>query len=83
MLLDDGQVEKSSFHGCYHFGTWEVEMGRSKVIFIIFFFRCCVFHALFRSAPARLVGTCLATGDRIFATGSDSKCVSNPVLVFA
>ena len=30
--LDDGQVEKSSFHGCHFFGTWEVELGRSKVV---------------------------------------------------
>ena len=30
--LDDGQVEKSSFHGRYHFVTWEVELGHSKVV---------------------------------------------------
>ena len=30
--LDDGQVEKSSFHGRYHFGTWEVESEHSKVV---------------------------------------------------
>ena len=30
--LDDGQVEKSSFHGRYHFGTWEFELGHSKVV---------------------------------------------------
>ena len=29
--LDDGQVEKSSFHDRCHFGTWEVEVGHSKV----------------------------------------------------
>ena len=30
--LDDGQVEKSSFHGRYQFGTWEVDLGDSKVM---------------------------------------------------
>ena len=30
--LDDGQVEKSSFHGRYQFGTWEVELGDSKFV---------------------------------------------------
>ena len=30
--LDDGKVEKSAFHGRYHFGTWEVEVGHSKVV---------------------------------------------------
>ena len=27
----DGQVEKSSFHGCCRFGTWGVELEHSKV----------------------------------------------------
>ena len=30
--LDDGQEEKSSFHGRCHFGTWEVKSGHSKVV---------------------------------------------------
>ena len=30
--LNDGQVEKSSFHGRYQFGTWEVKLGHSKVV---------------------------------------------------
>ena len=30
--LYDGQVKKSSFDGRCHFGTWEAELGHSKVV---------------------------------------------------
>ena len=30
--LNDSQVEKYLFHGRYHFGTWEVGLGHSKVV---------------------------------------------------
>ena len=45
--LDDGQVEKSSCHGRYHFGTWELELGHSKVVVLLLLW----FHVLFRSGP--------------------------------
>ena len=45
-------MEKSSVHGRYHFGTWEVELGHSKVVasWLLSF-------VLFRRAPTTL-GKC-------------------------
>ena len=42
--LNDGQVEKSSFHGCYRLGLQEVELEHSKVVVSWLL----SFHVLFR-----------------------------------